>query len=154
MMKDIVSTVPVLVALIVVNIAAGTLNSSIKKEDFSKERMIKGILKGIIAIACIFALAYAFDTIDLSGVGFSPATMVTSGIAIYAVKVAVNMLKLVGLSDYIKIKNPTPPPADSTLEKVVKDVVVPMVTPDHNEVPTPEPVQAQPEEEAPKDAIG
>lgn len=113
MMKEIATTVPVLAALIVANIAAGTLNSKINKEDFSKERMIKGIMKAIVAVACIFALAYAFDTIDLSGVGFTPATIVSSGIIIYAYKVAINMLKIIGLSEYIKIKEPIPSKPDS-----------------------------------------
>ncbi|WP_301204459.1 hypothetical protein [Bacteroides acidifaciens] len=113
MVKEVMHMLPVIVALIVANIAAGTVNSmAIEKIRFDKVRMAEGIVKGMIAIAAVFALAYAFDVIDLSGLGFTPLTIMSTGIIVYACKLGVNLIKILGLSNYIKIANPLDKKAD------------------------------------------
>lgn len=107
MVKEVMHMLPVIIALILANIAAGTVNSmAVERIKFDKVRMIEGVVKGVIAVAAVFALAYAFDVIDLSGIGFTPATIMSTGIIVYACKLGVNLIKILGLSNYIKITNP------------------------------------------------
>lgn len=107
MIQEVSHQLPVLVALVVANIAAGTVNSLFKEQiEFDKKRMVQGIAKAITAIAGAFVLAYAFDTVDLTGLGFTPMTIISIGILTYAAKLGVNLVKIAGLEQYIHITNP------------------------------------------------
>lgn len=107
MIKEVVHTLPVLFALIIMNIISGMFNSiSIEKVKFDKKKFIYGVLKAIVVSISILVLAYVFDTIDLSGIGFTPMTIVSGGIMVYACKLGVNIIKILGLDSYIKISNP------------------------------------------------
>lgn len=107
MVKEVFNLLPVLAALIVANIAAGTVNSmAIEKIKFDKIRMVEGLIKAAISVAAVFALSYAFDMIDLSGLGFTPMTIMSTGVIVYACKLGVNLIKILGLGSYIKITNP------------------------------------------------
>lgn len=107
MIQEVSQQLPVLCALIVANIAAGTANSLFKDQvTFDKQRMVSGVIRAIVAIAGMFALAYAFDTVDLTGIGFTPMTIISIGIITYAAKLGVNLVKIAGLEKYIKIANP------------------------------------------------
>lgn len=104
MITEVIKALPVLCALIVANIAAGTVNSlAVEKINFDKNRMIEGVVKALVAIAAVFALAYAFDMIDLTNLGFSPMTIISTGIIVYAGKLGINLVKILGLESYIKI---------------------------------------------------
>lgn len=117
MLKEVAGALPVLVALIAANIAIGTANSLVvDKIEFDKKRMLEGFIKAVAAIAGVFALAYAFDTIDLSSLGFTPMTMITAGIIAYAYKLGVNLVKILGLQGRITITDPTDP-TNSTEDK-------------------------------------
>lgn len=107
MIQEVVKNLPILVALIVANIAAGTVNSmAVEKINFDKSKLINGVAKAIIAIVSVFALTYAFDAIDLSGLGYTPMTIISTGIITYAGKLGVNLIKIVGLESVIKAVNP------------------------------------------------
>lgn len=107
MIKEVSNALPVLCALIVANIAAGTANSlAVQKTTFDKKRMVEGVVKAIVAIIGVFALAYAFDTINLESIGFTPMTIISTGIIVYAAKLGINLVKILGLEKYVKIINP------------------------------------------------
>lgn len=107
MIKEVSQVLPVLGALIVANIAAGTVNSmAVEKTNFDKKRMIEGIIKAIVAAASVFALTYACDTVDLSGLGFTPMTIINTGILVYAAKLGINLVKILGLDKHVKIADP------------------------------------------------
>ena len=100
MLQECVKNLPILFACIVANIAAGTLASvSIDKISFDKKVLIDGIARAIIVAVGVVVLAYAFDKVDLSGLGYTPATIVSTGILVYAAKLLGNIVKLIGLSD-------------------------------------------------------
>lgn len=107
MINEVAHTLPVLFILIIVNIISGTVNSlTVQKVQFDKKKMIYGIVKAMVAIVSVFTLAYVFDTIDLSGIGFTPMTIISTGIIVYACKLSINIVKILGLDSYIKITNP------------------------------------------------
>lgn len=121
MIKEVMHTLPVLCVLILANIALGTLNSlAVEKIQFDKKRMINGVLKAVAAVAAVFSLAYAFDTIDLTSLGFSPMTIVSTGIIVYAVKVGINLVKILGLDAYIKIISPLDKSSNTESSEEVK----------------------------------
>lgn len=100
MLQECIKNLPILFACIVANIAAGTLASvSIDKISFDKKVLVDGIARAIIVAVGIVVLAYAFDKVDLSGLGYTPATVVSTGILVYAAKLLGNIVKLIGLSD-------------------------------------------------------
>jgi len=104
MIKEVASTLPVLIILIVCNIGAGLVNSiAVEKFDFDKQRFISGIVKALVAVGSTFALAYAFEVVDLSGLGFTPATIVSTGIIVYTGKLGTNLIKILGLEKVISV---------------------------------------------------
>lgn len=100
MLQECIKNLPILFACIVANIAAGTLASvTIDKISFDKKTLIDGIVRAIVVAVGLIILAYAFDRVDLSGLGYTPATVVSTGILVYAAKLLTNIVKLIGLSD-------------------------------------------------------
>lgn len=107
MIKQVANILLALGLLIVANFGAGMVNSmAINKESFDKARLIQGIFKAIITVIGIFALSYAFDVVDLSSLGFTPATICTTGIVVYGAKLGINIIKILGLSNYVKVTDP------------------------------------------------
>ena len=100
MLQECLNNLPILFLCMAGNIAAGTLASvTIDKIKFDKTTFINGICKAIIAGVGIIILAYAFDRIDLSALGFQPNTVVNAGIIAYATKLGINVIKLLNLQD-------------------------------------------------------
>lgn len=103
-MIDLLHKLPVLCILIGLNIAAGMTNSmAVGKETYDKKRMLEGLTKAAIAVVSVVALGYAADIVDISNLGFTPVTMVTTGIMVYATKLAVNIVKVFGLNKHIQL---------------------------------------------------
>lgn len=100
MLQECLNNLPILFLCMAGNIAAGTLASvTIDKINFDKTTFINGICKAIVAGVGIIILAYAFDKIDLSALGFQPNTVVNAGIIAYAAKLGINVIKLLNLQD-------------------------------------------------------
>lgn len=100
MLQECLNNLPILFLCMAGNIAAGTLASvTIDKIKFDKTTFINGICKAIVAGVGIIILAYAFDKIDLSALGFQPNTVVNAGIIAYAAKLGINVIKLLNLQD-------------------------------------------------------
>lgn len=100
--KEVAKLLPILFACMGGNVLAGTLASmTIDKFKFNPIRFFDGIIRAAVAGVCLLVLAYASQKIDLSSIGYSATTIVSTGIILYATKMAKNLLKLVGLSDQI-----------------------------------------------------
>ena len=98
LVKEVANLLPILFACMGGNVIAGTLSSmTIDKFKFSPVRFFDAI----VAAVCILVLAYASQKIDLSSIGYSPVTMVSTGIILYATKMAKNLVKLIGLSEQL-----------------------------------------------------
>lgn len=107
MLQECIQNLPILFLCMAGNIAAGTLASvTIDQIKFDKVTFINGICKAIIAGVGIIILAYAFDKIDLSSIGFQPNTVVNAGIIAYAAKLGGNVIKLLNLTNLVS-KNAT-----------------------------------------------
>lgn len=105
MLQECIKNLPILFLCIVANIAAGTLASvSIDKISFDKKKLVDGIARAAVVAVGVIVLAFAFDRLDLSSLGFTPATVVSTGIVVYAAKLGTNVIKLLGLSDKFKTK--------------------------------------------------
>lgn len=97
---EILKLLIVLAALVLCNIGLGITNSlTIDKLNFNTKFLLEGIIKGLIVGCAILVLAYACNTIDLSSLGFTPKTILTTGIAVYGAKVGAKVIKLLGLND-------------------------------------------------------
>lgn len=102
LVKEVANLLPILFACMGGNVIAGTLSSmTIDKFKFNPVRFFDGIARAIVAAVCILVLAYASQKIDLSSIGYSPVTMVSTGIILYATKMAKNLVKLIGLSEQL-----------------------------------------------------
>ena len=102
MLQECIQNLPILFLCMAGNIAAGTLASvTIDQIKFDKVTFINGICKAIIAGVGIIILAYAFDKIDLSSIGFQPNTVVNAGIIAYAAKLGGNVIKLLNLTNLV-----------------------------------------------------
>lgn len=100
MLQECIQNLPILFLCMAGNIAAGTLASmTIDQIKFDKVTFVNGICKAVIAGVGIIILAYAFDKIDLSSIGFQPNTVVNAGIIAYAAKLGGNVIKLLNLSN-------------------------------------------------------
>lgn len=100
--KEVAKLLPILFACMGGNVLAGTLASmTIDKFKFNPIRFFDGIIRAAVAGVCLLVLAYASQKIDLSSIGYSATTIVSTGIILYATKMAKNLLKLVGLPDQI-----------------------------------------------------
>ena len=100
---------PVLVFLVISNIISGTINSIINDNlKFNKKKFKDGIITAIGALVCISALSIAFDVLDLSNIGFTPVTIVSTCIIVYVFKIANNLVKLLHIDKFINIENPYP----------------------------------------------
>lgn len=100
MLQECIQNLPILFLCMAGNIAAGTLASvTIDQIKFDKVTFINGICKAVIAGVGIIILAYAFDKIDLSSLGFQPNTVVNAGIIAYAAKLGGNVIKLLNLTN-------------------------------------------------------
>lgn len=107
MLQECIQNLPILFLCMAGNIAAGTLASvTIDQIKFDKVTFINGICKAVIAGVGIIILAYAFDKIDLSSIGFQPNTVVNAGIIAYAAKLGGNVIKLLNLTNLVS-KNAT-----------------------------------------------
>ena len=102
MLKEVLNALPILFLCMVGNIATGTLSSlTIDKIKFDKVRFFNGVLRAAVTAIGFIILAYAFDRIDLSSIGFAPMTVISAGIIAYAGKMAKNLVKLIGLSEQL-----------------------------------------------------
>ena len=100
--KEVAQSLPILFACMVGNILAGTLASmTIDKFKFNAVRFFDGVARAAVAGAGLLVLAYASQKIDLSAIGWSATTIVSTGIILYATKMTKNLLKLVGLSEQV-----------------------------------------------------
>ena len=100
MLKECLTNLPVLFLAMGGNIAAGTIASTtVDKIEFDKKKFIDGLVKVIITAIGLIILAYAFDKIDLSSIGYTPNTVITTGIVVYSTKLLFNIIKLLGLSN-------------------------------------------------------
>nr|DAO78330.1 MAG TPA: hypothetical protein [Caudoviricetes sp.] len=98
--KEVAKLLPILFACMGGNILSGTLASmTIDKFKFNPIRFFDGIVRAAVAGVCLLILAYASQKIDLSSIGYSATTIVSTGIVLYAAKMAKNLIKLVGLSE-------------------------------------------------------
>lgn len=102
LVKEVAKLLPILFACMAGNVVAGTLASmTIDKFKFNPVRFFDGIARAIVAGVCVLILAYASKIIDLSAIGYQPVTIVSTGIILYATKMAKNLIKLIGLSDQL-----------------------------------------------------
>lgn len=100
MLQECIQNLPILFLCMAGNIAAGTVASTaVDKIEFDKSTFINGIVRAIITGIGLIIIAFAFDRVDLSGIGYTPSTVITTGIVVYATKLLVNIIKLLGLGN-------------------------------------------------------
>ena len=97
-MQICIKSLIMLLALMGTNVILGTVNSlSIRKIKFDMGRMVDGIAKSLgIAIGAL-VLAYVFDNFDLSSIGYTPMTILSSAIIAYFGKCMQNMIQILGI---------------------------------------------------------
>lgn len=102
MLKEVASMIPVLGILIICNIISGTCKSlTVLKIKFDWEKMKLGLVKAVVAIICILVLCVVFGKFDLSSIGFTPSTIMSTGILVYTAKVANNLFGILGISNFV-----------------------------------------------------
>lgn len=100
MLQECIQNLPILFLCMAGNIAAGTIASTtIDKIAFDKTVFINGVVRALITAIGLVIIAFAFDRVDLSGIGYTPSTVITTGIVVYATKLLVNTIKLLGLGN-------------------------------------------------------
>jgi len=106
---QVLKMLPILIFLIISNIVSGTINSIINDNlKFNKKKFKDGIITAIGALFCITSLSIAFDVLDLSNIGFTPVTIVSTCVLVYVFKIANNLVKLLHIDKIINIENPYP----------------------------------------------
>lgn len=102
MLKEVATMIPVLGILIICNIISGTCKSlTVLKINFDWERMKLGLVKAVVAVICILVLCLVFGKFDLSSIGFTPSTIMSTGILVYTAKVANNLFGILGISNFV-----------------------------------------------------
>lgn len=114
-MIECINSMIILLALMVTNLLLGTINSlAICNIKFDVRRMVEGVCKAIgIAVGSV-VLAYAFDNFDLSGLGYTPMTVLSTAIIAYFAKCMRNMIKILGLESKLPIEKT---PEEAQLER-------------------------------------
>lgn len=104
MVKQCLDNIPILFLCIFGNIIIGTVTSTAKKKDkFDIGKFVDGICKSIAITLGIFILAVAFERFDLSSLGFTPVTIISIGVLVYAAKIAKHVVTLLGIADKFNI---------------------------------------------------
>ena len=100
MVIECIKYLPVLFLCIFGYMVTGILASTtIDNIKFDKTYFINGIIRVIIISICIIILAYAFEIVDMSSLGYTPITVLYTGIVVYATKLLKNIIKLLKLTD-------------------------------------------------------
>lgn len=94
----------ILGALMACNILLGVANSiAIRKYKFDSSKFISGVVKALVSGVGIITLAIAFNTMDLSSLGITPMTIVSTGIITYAGKCTKNIMMCMGIGNMDEI---------------------------------------------------
>ncbi len=97
-MKDILNLLPVLFVAITMNIGAGLYyNIGAKNLNFSRKIFITGIIKAAIVAGLFIGAAYCFIKTELSSIGVTPVSIITSAIALYVGKALISLGKILGI---------------------------------------------------------
>lgn len=100
MVIECIKYLPVLFLCIAGYMITGVLASTtIDKISFDKKYFLNGIVKVVVISVSIIILAYAFEIVDMSSIGYTPVTIVSTGIVVYATKLLKNIIKLLKLTD-------------------------------------------------------
>ena len=97
-MKEIVNLLPVLFTAMLMNIMAGTyFNIGKQNIVFNWKKLASGIIKAGIVGGIFIGTAYCFDTIDLSSIGVTPASVMLSAISLYTGKALITLGRILGI---------------------------------------------------------
>lgn len=97
-MREIINMLPILVIAVIINIMLGTYYKIGKnKLKFNCKVFIQGLIKAFIVGASFIGLAYCFDVIDLSNIGITPTTIMSTSVIMYVTKDIQNLAKVLGI---------------------------------------------------------
>lgn len=97
-MENIITYLPYLLIVIVVNMALGVYGKiGVEKISFDKKVFVKGIIKAVIIAGSFIGLAYVFDVVDLAKVGITPMLIMSSSILLYAGKACSKLASILGV---------------------------------------------------------
>lgn len=106
MVMECIKYLPVMFLCIFGYMITGVLAStSIDKISFDKTYFINGIVKAVVVSVSVIILAYAFEIVDMSSLGYTPVTVVSTGIVVYATKLLKNIIKLLKLTDKFNLSD-------------------------------------------------
>lgn len=106
MVTECIKYLPVMFLCIFGYMITGVLAStSIDKISFDKTYFINGIVKAVVVSVSVIILAYAFEIVDMSSLGYTPVTVVSTGIVVYATKLLKNIIKLLKLTDKFNLSD-------------------------------------------------
>ena len=106
MVMECIKYLPVMFLCIFGYMITGVLASTIiDKISFDKTYFINGIVKAVVVSVSVIILAYAFEIVDMSSLGYTPVTVVSTGIVVYATKLLKNIIKLLKLTDKFNLSD-------------------------------------------------
>ena len=106
MVMECIKYLPVMFLCIFGYMITGVLAStSIDKISFDKTYFINGVVKAVVVSVSVIILAYAFEIVDMSSLGYTPVTVVSTGIVVYATKLLKHIINLLKLTDKFNLSD-------------------------------------------------
>lgn len=103
MLELIISELPALAIVIIINILLGTYyNINLSECKFNIKIFLTGIIKACIIAISFIGIAYCFDTTDIGAIGVSPDLIINSAIVLYMGKSIQNLMKILGVENLIQ----------------------------------------------------